>query len=229
MQEEVLKHFEREVNLHKLHIFKDEPGFRHLRFKTAGTSCYYFDLVTWPGYLCMTGDMGTWTFCRTEDMFEFFRSKDGHINPGYWSEKLEAGSGCPRDTLAREWDEAKFCKVLDERYQSWFEDNKPDSGASHAAANAFAERLSVVQATIDAMKQAGSYEFEACAAYGNTRDPEDILCDIWEHDFKKWSHHFIWACYAIAWGIQKYDTHKLTQGAMSTFLACQHPLTTRNS
>lgn len=228
-REDVLKQFEREVRLHKLHIFKDEPGFRHLRFKTAGTSCYYFDLITWPGYLCMTGDMGTWTFCRTEDMFAFFRSKEGDINPCYWSEKLEAGTGCPRDAIAREWDEEAFRKVLDERYQSWFQDNEPDDGASLAEANAFAEKLSTVQTTIDAMKQASSYEFEACAAYGNTHDPEDILCDIWDHHFKKWSTHFIWACYAIVWGIQKYDIQKLAHSAAETFLASSQNINTGNS
>ena len=32
--------------------------------------------------------------------------------------------------------------------------------------------------------------------------------DVWEIDMKTFSYHFIWCCYAIAWGIQQYDSMK---------------------
>ncbi|MFY3739344.1 hypothetical protein ACOS9E_25265, partial [Escherichia coli] len=44
---------------HRLEIIRDDGFYRHLRMKQPGTSCYYFDIITWPGYLTVTGDMGT--------------------------------------------------------------------------------------------------------------------------------------------------------------------------
>ncbi|SQC93443.1 Uncharacterised protein [Cedecea neteri] len=99
---DILTCFLRDVALHTLQIHRDDGLYRHLRFKRPGTNAYYFDIVTWPGYLTITGDMGTWTFSRVSDMFNFFMdSHFGHrasfvINPGYWSEKFEAGAGRSR-------------------------------------------------------------------------------------------------------------------------------------
>ena len=56
---------------HRLEIIRDDGLYRHLRMQQPGTSCYYYDVITWPGYLTVTGDMGTWTFSRIADMFNF--------------------------------------------------------------------------------------------------------------------------------------------------------------
>ena len=79
----------------------DNGVHRHIRFKKPGTMCMYFDLITYPGGLLYTGDMGTYVFVRLQDMFEFFRTsnQDGWVkemgltlytNHSYWSEKLVA-------------------------------------------------------------------------------------------------------------------------------------------
>ena len=33
---------------HRLEIIRDDGFYRHLRMKQPGTSCYYFDIITWP-------------------------------------------------------------------------------------------------------------------------------------------------------------------------------------
>jgi hypothetical protein len=33
--------------------------------------------------------------------------------------------------------------------------------------------------------------------------------DLFEHDFTEYTHSIIWCCYALAWGIEKYDASKL--------------------
>ncbi|WNP36206.1 hypothetical protein RN333_08395 [Enterobacter kobei] len=94
---------------HRLDVIRDDGVYRHLRMKDPGTSCYYYDIITWPGYLTVTGDMGTWTFSRTHDMFRFFGGWTGEINTGYWSEKLEAGAGrSAYSFLAQEYDHDEF-------------------------------------------------------------------------------------------------------------------------
>ena len=60
-----LAHLDGEINVlygaaglgKTMSIERDDGLYRHLRFKSSGTNTYYFDLVTWPGYLTVTGDM----------------------------------------------------------------------------------------------------------------------------------------------------------------------------
>lgn len=81
--------FMRDVATHEMTVFRDDGLYRHIRFRRPNTMRTHFDLITYPGYLCYSGDMGTYVFSRLDDMFEFFRT-DRDINPGYWSEKLQA-------------------------------------------------------------------------------------------------------------------------------------------
>lgn len=84
-RENALQYFERDVAEHQMQVLRDDRLYRHLLFKKPGTGCYHFNIVTYPGTLVYTGDMGSFVFQRLEDMFEFFRSDadrgDG-INPG---------------------------------------------------------------------------------------------------------------------------------------------------
>lgn len=34
--------------------------------------------------------------------------------------------------------------------------------------------------------------------------------DLFERDFQKYTHHFLWCCYALAWGVQQHDDLKET-------------------
>ena len=86
--DEALTSFTKGTVNHKMTILNEDGVYRHLRFKTPGTFNLYFDIITFPGNLMITGDMGTWSFSRIEDMFKFFRSKERHICPDYWAEKL---------------------------------------------------------------------------------------------------------------------------------------------
>lgn len=52
--------FLHDVREHRLIVLNDDKLNRHIRFSRPGTRCMQFDLITWPGYLCYTGDMGTY-------------------------------------------------------------------------------------------------------------------------------------------------------------------------
>src|ERR1035438_10338294 len=65
-----------DVAEHAMAVMQDNGVYRHLRFRKPGSSNMWFDLITWPGSLVISGDMGTWAFSRVEDMFAFFRSWD---------------------------------------------------------------------------------------------------------------------------------------------------------
>lgn len=85
--------FRKETADHEMTVLKDDGLYRHLRFKAPGHSFYWFDIVTWPGTLVVRGDVDGYMFTRVDDMFTFFRSRNGEptINPHYWSEKVEGG------------------------------------------------------------------------------------------------------------------------------------------
>lgn len=92
--------FASDIGAHALTIIRDDGEYRHLRCQTPDSWIYGFDVVTWPGYLAYTGDMGDFMFTRVRDMFTFFRGD--RPNPDYWNEKL-VGPG-PAHQAAMEFD-----------------------------------------------------------------------------------------------------------------------------
>ena len=84
--------FLQSVQHHKMTVELDTPTHKHLKFKIPDCMNRWFDIVVWPGYLCISGDMGCFVFSRISNMFDFFRSGDLAINPGYYSEKVMAQS-----------------------------------------------------------------------------------------------------------------------------------------
>jgi hypothetical protein len=70
------EHFLNDIKKHSMSIRKDEGMYRHLTFTNNDSSFYQFDLITWPGHLTISGDMGTYTFACIPDMFDFFGFQD---------------------------------------------------------------------------------------------------------------------------------------------------------
>ena len=116
---DVRRRFPEEVNNHKLTILQDDGVHRCLLFKNPSSSNYYFYINTWPGHLCISGDMGCVVFCRLEDMFEFFRGDNGKINPGYWAEKIVSNSEFGHGTRA--WCEDLAKEMIMSIFNEWKE------------------------------------------------------------------------------------------------------------
>ena len=77
---------------HELSILHDEGVYRHLQMKQPNTNNMWYDIVTYPNNLVISGDMGCCVFSRINDMFQFFRTDELSINYSYWSEKEQATS-----------------------------------------------------------------------------------------------------------------------------------------
>ena len=203
--------FLRDVATHELTIIRNDGLYRHLRFKRPGTSCMYFDLITWPGHLCYTGDMGTYVFSRVSDMLEFFRrdtaDEELPINPGYWSEKVQAADGGRSPGCVFEYDHGKLLAVIDEYLSEWLEDLDEELQA---------ELRTVVQdEVLDCLEDGDEhgnfrrvYEFSATVG-----GREYQFTDFWERSFRRFTHHFLWCCRALVWGIDQYDQAKAKAAA----------------
>ncbi len=213
--------FLRDVAQHELIVIREDGVNRHLRFKKPGTGNMHFDMITWPGILCYTGDMGTYVFQRTTDMFEFFRQDRNYnqsrgrqlsINLGYWTEKLIAIDGSRHGGKVKEFDDEKFKRVINEYRVDWMRDAKERGTLDKDGRRELWE--AVEDEVIGVLDDGGDRAQYAAYDFNHTAPSDAQRCgwqfdDLFEHDFTEYTHSIIWCCYALAWGIEKYDQSKV--------------------
>lgn len=189
MPEVTQESFLKDVSKHVMTVIHDDGVHRHLRFAQPDTGCMHFDIVTYPGYLVYSGDMGCYVFNRLRDMFEFFRGKpEGplRINTGYWGEKLEA---VDRPDGYREYQP----ELLEAHVNEWLEEVEADE-----------ELRQKVQDEILCYSHDGEYAARD-ALINFEHDRHRPFQDSWECRFEAYTFRFVWCCYALAWGIRQYD------------------------
>ncbi len=59
-----LERFLGDVKGHVFEIKNDDGLYRNITVKKPDSSIYGYKITTWPGYLCISGDMGTYVFSR---------------------------------------------------------------------------------------------------------------------------------------------------------------------
>jgi hypothetical protein len=213
--------FLRDVAQHEMIVIRDEGVHRHIRFKKPDSNIQYFDLITWPGHLCYTGDMGTYVFQRLTDMFEFFRTDREYnksrgrslgINLNYWTEKIIAVDGNRGGGKVKEFDENKFKRVINDYRVGWMR-NAKESGSLDKAGRR--ELWEAVNDEVLSLLEDGGDRAQY-AAYDFCHDPRTnphrpygwTFTDLFENDLTEYTHSIIWCCYALAWGVAKYDATK---------------------
>lgn len=195
-------HFLQVTAEHELTIMRDDGLWRHLRFQKPGCSFYYYDLVTWPGHLVITGDNGDYHFSRIMDMFEFFdgqRQADG-INPHYWGEKLRGGASGGRE-LVRVYSE----DALRGRLRAWAHEE--------AAYNEDVEMYpDLLYGAIDRLLDLKDPDFRWHELH-HEHGARELLSDLegagitgetWEWELRDFDARFLWNCWAIRHGIRRY-------------------------
>lgn len=200
-----LPQFLKDVDRHTLHVLRDEGLYRHLRFKRAGTMCMHFDIITWPGYLCYTGDMGAFVFTRLPDMLQFFRRADDRryrIDFRYWAEKCEAinkGDGI------KKFSHEKFAATVKRVVLDWVREQGRDVASKTERRELWDAVVSdVLQVDGDASGHAqcqAAYDFSHVVNAGHVFR----FHDSWEYNFDAYTQRFLWCCHALAWGISMYD------------------------
>ncbi|CAL8476442.1 hypothetical protein [Caballeronia sp. S22] len=197
--------FERDIAEHQMTIHRDDGTDRHISFQKPGTSCYWFEILTWPGALCIRGDCGTYVFSRLMDMFEFFREKCKdptklYINPSYWCEKLQAvncdgyGKGEAR-RFSSETFEARVRSHVDDYFET-------RAITDERRASLWYDIQRDVLDYVSDGDRSGAF-----LLLSRFEDPEfpHLFDDCWEWRCEEYDFHFIWNLYAIAWAIRQYD------------------------
>ncbi|MGP9725420.1 hypothetical protein ACT3SZ_15525 [Corynebacterium sp. AOP40-9SA-29] len=178
---------------HELTILHDDGLYRHCRMAQPGTGIWSWNIITWPGHLAITGDIGDgWTFSRLADMFDFFGpctygyydDQSPFINVGYWAEKL----GQAQRTAWKKYDDEEFLRIVRECVA----EKVKEGDLTPLEAREFVE---------DAEMNALS---EDMAISWGTDHPAAVGTDFWETDLHRPDTHFIYALYAIVTTITAY-------------------------
>jgi len=202
-KEIVMAQFLKDTKKHLLTIKQDEGLYRHLLLSNPESSACWYGIVTWPGCLCIYGDMGTYVFARLQDMFQFHRGNGFEcIDRRYWAEKLEATNKSSGHT---EFSSEAFKEALDTYYEEWTQDDPEDDAEINdpVVRKAVREELDDLVARAENEYQAHELarDFESSSGHE--------LRDFWEHDLTRYTHHFTWCCFAIRKAIEVYDRTKL--------------------
>lgn len=199
------ENFLKDVAEHQMTVVRDDGVYRHIRFSRPQSSCMHFDLITWPGHLCYTGDMGTYVFSRVTDMFEFFREPDTAkglgINPGYWAEKVLAAD---KYDGVQEYSHEKFVAEINRWVTDHINEELSDDPEAAAALR---------EAVEDDVLNCDENEVRAYDAANNFEHDGFQFTDFWEVGLNKYTTRYLWCCRALVWAIRQYDASKLEKAA----------------
>ena len=197
MSEFTLERFKNDIKNHVLTVNLDQGVYRDITIGKPNTGDMRYNITTRPGYLVFTGDMGSFTFSRLEDMFNFFRGD--RVNLDYWAEKLEAADSLDgyehycKDKAKKEMHDwlTGFIGNLDiddEEFREKIID------ATDAVKNIdYSDEHSFVE---------GVRDWDADTAGGMD------LIDFFEVGVKSYTFRYIWCCHAIVHAIRLYDESK---------------------
>lgn len=205
---DVRARFTKDIAEHTMEVLLDQDVYRHLKFRRPGTYCMGFDIVTWPGHLAISGDLGTAVFSRLHDMLEFFRASPEraadagglYIDVGYWAEKCEANDG-----EKKVFSEELFRALVKERFDEYIAEN---SDGAEADTELWDELDSEVLAAM------GTHEaISAMDGFESVDSPNFKFVDAWEYasSIEDYTFHFIWRLFAIAHAVKAYDIHTAAQ------------------
>jgi hypothetical protein len=209
-----------EVADHEMRVMHDDGVYRHLRFAAPGTRMWSFDIITYPGHLVTTGDIADgYSFNREYDMIPWFLSgvgrAPGHINASYWAQKLTGY----RDVKV--FDEATAKRsVRDEALQQLdnliydFDDNlAPDLDEDELAAalTALQDAAREFLTAVEEQVVDDAYEInDLMRALSRFEHNGITFEDYYELSTREYDYHFLLACHAILWGLQKYRAELAT-------------------
>lgn len=244
MRQAMADRFKNDVNDHELTVLHDDGLHRQIRCRSPKNSFYWFDLITWPGYLAFVGDGTGYIFARTPDMFEFFRGSvwNGQPNLSYWAEKVVTD----REPLREYSIEMLTAQVAEELSEAEKEYPGVTTAWAERTEGFYAEYNLEYEHTareaLDVFEFGTTFKASCWCGREKIFDGEDrelaeyqarlwrcpsekgglphrvnkVECsdgfrfvDTSDWDVEDYRWWFVWACYAIIWGIAAYDKAKL--------------------
>ena len=194
-----LERFLDDVKNHQLTIVQNDGVSRHLKFANPNDCNQSFNITTFPNYRVITGDMGSLVFSRLYDMFDFFRSDDLKINPDYWAEKIRTTTYEAQIASYSKFDLEQAKKNAQEYLNTYLKYNDDLSEEDRA--------LLLEDFEWEILRSEDEYEIVEAIRDFNFKG---FYFDEFDWDgCRVYTYSYIWLCYAIVWGIKKFDkVHK---------------------
>lgn len=181
------------ISRNEMTILREDGLYRHIRFQQPGTAICWFDLITWPHHLVISGDFDSFHFSREEDMFNFFEhcGNDHGINPGYWAEKIQgtAKARCYSPELFR----STVVKHFWESRRNYRGDTVELWRSINRNVLEYSEDEHQARAALIGFRHV---DIKAKASFG--------FRDAWEWDFTDFDYHYLKSLHAIVFGIAQY-------------------------
>lgn len=224
--------FAEQTKDHVLTIEHEAGLFRQLRVGTPGTGMWSWQVITWPGYLAIVGDIANgYTFARTTDMLSFFSSgsrsryTDGCpiVDVRYWAEKIQG----PARESTKVFSATKFMdwvragmdasedvgtEVLKElRYEL-----DPSDPEFSKGLQAEIDQIEARRAYLLRQAEEVSHHKESAVGWVYTEEiPE--LGDAFEVELMDWDTHFLFAAWAIELTTRLWYEHVQAHGTQDGF------------
>lgn len=192
---EIRKRFAAESKDAKLTVRRGDGLYRHLEVEMPKSSAYWFEVMTWPGALAVTGHTGSHIFRRDEDMLAFFRTcmgpgPDWRIDTRYWAEKVQP------DGIGSTGVQA----YAEDRVKAYIKQAAQEAEADHPGLLAeVEEELFSRYSKADLETEAGAKA--ALAAF----EFDGFRFDTAGWEFTEYDYWFLYTCQAIAWTVAQYD------------------------
>lgn len=178
----------------KLTVRRDDGLYRHLEVEMPKSSAYWFEVMTWPGALAITGHTGSHIFRRDDDMIAFFRQcmvphgPAWDVDTRFWAEKVQPRG--ERDVQAY----AEDC------VKAYIKQAAQEAEADHPGLLAeVEEQLFDHYSNADLETEAGAKAALATFEFDGFR----FDTDGWE--FTEYDYWFLYTCQALAWTVAQYD------------------------
>ena len=205
-QARALASFAKETTEHEMTILHDDGLYRHLRFQKPGTRMFGYDVVTWPGHVSITGDMGDSVLARDMDMLNFLAGPDpladGSISFSYFAEKVVANSGSKEH-----WNP----QFLEEHLRgAWLEhcESQEVSPDSPEAINWWESLKDKILNASDDWGNSDEHAQREALSHWESSKKRDFtgvrLSDTWEWDCKDLDYHLYWRLIALRVAANRY-------------------------
>lgn len=243
---EAWKGFWEEAKDHKLTVLRESGLYRHLHVGTPGSGHWSWDIMSWPGYLAITGDIADgFSFTRVEDMFNFFEIKasswdyysDGapSIDFRYWAEKLCGGRSRDMKVFSdTTFLESLKCQLEDdsdiglEHEQDLREQAKEIGGQSQDVVDLLVQAQGIKNRRTEILASAKRSCHDQASAYRWIELHHADVPDPSEIDMLDWDIHFLFACYAIALSMKLYREHQAAHPAPDDYVLLEGGIVQNN-
>lgn len=187
---------------HELTQTLNDGLHRHWNCRNPKSSCYWFNVTTGPGWLLISGDVGTLFVQREPDMIKWARKAIDDLY--YFASKvpIEIKTKEWDVDMAREWIADEIAGINKAFDDEWVGDEAtPQAVAARKEAD---ERIEMYSELTESLDEGGRSAFEMAYYNSELNDGSD-----WP-DYMNYTSSYLWCREALLWFLKQVTTRPIT-------------------